>query len=560
MERRRRRPGVDPPAPALRAAGRAGAPGRHRRPTPSCTATPTSASSTGHPPRGAGRRGGPPRPRGAGPHRPRRLLRRGPLRRGGPGRRPADGVRRRAHARRARPSGGIASTRRRRCPDRHGHAADRQAPDPAATTCWCSPTAPTATPAWPAPLSLGHLAGEKGAPQFTLDDVAGGHRRPLAGRSPAAARAPSRRRCSSDGPAAAAPRAATSWSTPSGATTCSSSCGTTATRSTRARNDALAELAAATAVECVATNNAHYATPAQRRLATAIAAVRARRSLDELDPWLPAAAGAHLRSGAEQARRFAPLPGRGRAGRRARPGGGVRPAARRPVAAAVPVPDGLGRDGVPAPPHRGGRAAGATARVPGRTTTTWRQGVAPRSTTSWRSSSSSGSPATSSWSGTSSSSADAATSSARAAGQRRQLGGLLRPRHHQRRRRVARPAVRALPVARARRAARHRHRHRVATGARRSSSTSTTSTAATTPPRWPTSSPTAPSRRSATWPRRSATRPASRTPGPSRSTRGAPSPPPRDHAGPRHPRAGARAGRRARARSRATSASTPAAW
>ena len=76
-----------------------------------------------------------------------------------------------------------------------------------------------------------------------------------------------------------------------------------------ARNDALAELAARHDVGCVATNNAHYATPAQRRLATALAAVRARRSLAELDPWLPAAAGAHLRSGAEQRRRFARYPG-----------------------------------------------------------------------------------------------------------------------------------------------------------------------------------------------------------------------------------------------------------
>ena len=40
-----------------------------------------------------------------------------------------------------------------------------------------------------------------------------------------------------------------------------------------------------------------------------MAAVRARRSLDELDPWLPASAGAHLRSGDEQARRFARWPG-----------------------------------------------------------------------------------------------------------------------------------------------------------------------------------------------------------------------------------------------------------
>jgi error-prone DNA polymerase len=76
-----------------------------------------------------------------------------------------------------------------------------------------------------------------------------------------------------------------------------------------ARNDALAALAVAAGVDVVATTNAHYATPSGRRLATAMAAVRARRSLDELDPWLPACAGAHLRSGDEQARRFARWPG-----------------------------------------------------------------------------------------------------------------------------------------------------------------------------------------------------------------------------------------------------------
>ena len=76
-----------------------------------------------------------------------------------------------------------------------------------------------------------------------------------------------------------------------------------------ARNDALAGLAVRAGVEVVATNNVHYATPADRRLATALAAVRARRSLDELAGWLPASAGAHLRSGAEQARRFARYPG-----------------------------------------------------------------------------------------------------------------------------------------------------------------------------------------------------------------------------------------------------------
>ena len=49
--------------------------------------------------------------------------------------------------------------------------------------------------------------------------------------------------------------------------------------------------------------------PPRRPLATAMAAVRARRSLDELDGWLPPAATAQLRSGAEQARRFARYPG-----------------------------------------------------------------------------------------------------------------------------------------------------------------------------------------------------------------------------------------------------------
>jgi error-prone DNA polymerase len=75
------------------------------------------------------------------------------------------------------------------------------------------------------------------------------------------------------------------------------------------RNDALARLAASAGVGVVATNNVHYATPARRRLATALAAVRARCSLDELDGWLPAAASAHLRAGWEQARRLARYPG-----------------------------------------------------------------------------------------------------------------------------------------------------------------------------------------------------------------------------------------------------------
>ena len=75
------------------------------------------------------------------------------------------------------------------------------------------------------------------------------------------------------------------------------------------RNDFLYALAESRGVPPVATNNVHYATPKRRRLATTLAAVRARRSLDELDGWLPAAGTAHLRSGAEMARRFQNWPG-----------------------------------------------------------------------------------------------------------------------------------------------------------------------------------------------------------------------------------------------------------
>ncbi|MFV1989674.1 MAG: error-prone DNA polymerase, partial [Acidimicrobiales bacterium] len=76
-----------------------------------------------------------------------------------------------------------------------------------------------------------------------------------------------------------------------------------------ARNDHLAELAARVGVHLIATNNVHYATPRQRRLATALAAVRARRSLDDMQGWMAPGAAAHLRSGDEQARWFARFPG-----------------------------------------------------------------------------------------------------------------------------------------------------------------------------------------------------------------------------------------------------------
>ena len=74
-------------------------------------------------------------------------------------------------------------------------------------------------------------------------------------------------------------------------------------------NDALFAIAQQRGLRAVATGNVHYATPRQHHLATALSAVRARRSLDEMDGWLPAAGAAHLRSGREMAARFSRYPG-----------------------------------------------------------------------------------------------------------------------------------------------------------------------------------------------------------------------------------------------------------
>jgi error-prone DNA polymerase len=75
------------------------------------------------------------------------------------------------------------------------------------------------------------------------------------------------------------------------------------------RNDALYELAHTTGTAVIATGNVHYASPRDARLAQVLAAVRARRSLDEMDGWLAASGAAYLRSGAEMARRLRRYPG-----------------------------------------------------------------------------------------------------------------------------------------------------------------------------------------------------------------------------------------------------------
>ena len=74
------------------------------------------------------------------------------------------------------------------------------------------------------------------------------------------------------------------------------------------RNDALADIAASAGLPAVATNNVHYHHPRRNQLAAVVAAVRARSSLDDLDPYPPATGAAHLRSGTEMAARFGDYP------------------------------------------------------------------------------------------------------------------------------------------------------------------------------------------------------------------------------------------------------------
>lgn len=71
------------------------------------------------------------------------------------------------------------------------------------------------------------------------------------------------------------------------------------------RNARLAALASEAGLPTLATGAVHAATRPETRTAEAMAAVRARRSLTELDPHLPASGAAHLRSPAAMLRHFA---------------------------------------------------------------------------------------------------------------------------------------------------------------------------------------------------------------------------------------------------------------
>ncbi len=160
-------------------------------------------------------------------------------------------------------------------------------------------------------ISEAQLAGEKGAPRFSMSSLdhwlkpgEEDHWLVLTGcRKGAVPRALER-----EGPAAAA-RALDSLVARFGRSNVAVELWDHGSPLDSVRNDAMVELAMRADVDIIATNNVHYATPADRRLATAMAAVRARRSLAEMDGWLPGSSSAHLRSGDEQLRRFARYPG-----------------------------------------------------------------------------------------------------------------------------------------------------------------------------------------------------------------------------------------------------------
>ena len=314
VERRWRRAGVESQAPAVRGADRpdAGDPARLRAPTVPyaelhCHSNFSFLDGASHPEElaiEAARLG----LEALGDHRPRRLLRRGALRRSGQGGRPPDGVRHR---------------------DRAVGARHPVGPDPRPTRSGRS------TPAWsptPSPRPVGHPpARARRRPRRLRPALAGAqHRPPRRGEGGAAVRVRRPRRHASRGhgwvltglPQGGGPgragRRRTGRGTPRAAA---------AGRRVRARPGARRAVGprrparlgpqrrtrrdSPTANESSAWRPTTSTTPPRRnagwprrspRCARGAASTRSTRGC-------PAAAGAHLRSGAEQARRFRRYPG-----------------------------------------------------------------------------------------------------------------------------------------------------------------------------------------------------------------------------------------------------------
>jgi error-prone DNA polymerase len=156
-------------------------------------------------------------------------------------------------------------------------------------------------------LGEAHLRrGEKGAPRFTLDEVAAGANEWLV--LSGCRKGPLTRALMEEGPSAAR-RALERLTRAFGRDHVAVELWDHGAPDDVARNDVLAELAVRHDVALVATNNVHYATPDAFARANVLSAIRARQSLEEMEGWLNASPLAHLRSDAEQRRRFARWPG-----------------------------------------------------------------------------------------------------------------------------------------------------------------------------------------------------------------------------------------------------------
>ncbi|HWD97103.1 MAG TPA: error-prone DNA polymerase [Acidimicrobiales bacterium] len=156
-------------------------------------------------------------------------------------------------------------------------------------------------------LALAHLErGEKGSPRFTLDQVSNAAKEWLV--LTGCRKGPLTRALLDEGPRAAQRRLAQLIER-FGRENVAVEIWDHGQPDDVARNDALAELAVRADVAVVATNNVHYAAPRDFPRASVLAAIRARRSLEEMEGWLSASPLAHLRSDSEQRRRFARWPG-----------------------------------------------------------------------------------------------------------------------------------------------------------------------------------------------------------------------------------------------------------
>ena len=188
-----------------------------------------------------------------------------------------------------------------------GNASRTQAPDPPGPHLLVLARGPEGYRRLSRQLAAAHLAGgEKGKPRYDYDaltEAAGGHWHILTG-----CRKGHVRQALSSGGTDAAAVALADLVDRFGTDRVSVELTHHGDPFDDERNAALAGLASRFGVGVVATTAAHFAGPSRGRLAMAMAAIRARQSLDDAAGWLAPRGGAHLRSGDEMARLFAQCP------------------------------------------------------------------------------------------------------------------------------------------------------------------------------------------------------------------------------------------------------------